>query len=360
MSFSPLTHRHAPVFFYMKIIEKALLIIALALSCIAAVMINIAVFMIEESIEIPLDMITVTATDSAADYSAANVFDDDNSTIWHTTWTPVSAPMPQSLIFEFSGTVKLSEIDVLPRQDIENGRITEYNIYVKNDGEFVQVIGDGRWDYSDGIGYKTAALDPPVIAGVVKFEVISGINGFASAAEFRFKGVMTGGSETLIPSDTDLPYSDIYFTPADRTLLGVFADDEHRDYPGRNIFDNNTGTFWHTDWETGDMTFPHRLYINLGGEHTVIGLRFIDRQDGSPNGNINKCTLYSDNGLECSDITPENTGFEKYRTIPLINPIKTTVLVIEVTGAQGEFASMSELSILAEDGVITPCDAFGN
>lgn len=341
----------------MKKAEKVLLIFILAASCVATAAINVAIFAVETYIDIPAEYVSVKSTDAAPGYGAENVLDGDSATMWHTSWVPAPVPMPQSLIFEFTEIIKLSEICVLPRQDMENGRITRFNIYLKKPGGSFEIITDGgEWGYTDNIDYKSAAIDPPTEAVSVKLEVLEGQNGFASAAEVMFRGVVTGRASAAY-TEPDQPRADIPFSHVGS--LGIYADDEHPLYPGIHVLDDDPATIWHTDWENGDRMFPHRLYIDLGGEYTVTGLRFLDRQDGSQNGNIIKCALYSDTGQKTAEAEPRYTGTGQFREIALNGPIKTTVLIIEITEAYGEFASMASLSVLTEEaGVITSCNAF--
>lgn len=336
-------------------LEKAFLICLLTASCLATAVINAAVFTVESYVEIPAALISVRATDAAADYGAQNLLDGDSATIWHTSWQPAPAALPQSLIFDFTEAVKLSSISVLPRQDMDNGRISLFNLYVKKpSGEFEAVVESGEWSYTDNIDYKTAIIDPPVEAASLKLEVLYGLNGFVSAAEVKFTGVLTGRvltAETEQETVSEISYDSV-------GSIGIYADDEHPRYPGTHVIDNDPDTIWHTDWETGDGIFPHRLYIDLGGEYTITGIRFMDRQDGSQNGSIIKCILYSDSGQETGAVEPTAPN-RQAREIPLKRHIKTNVLIIEVTEGYGDFASMAELSVQTEEsGVITSWDAF--
>ena len=57
---------------------------------------------------------------------------------------------------------------------------------------------------------------------------------------------------------------------------------------GRGVFvlDNNTATFWHSQWQNGSPGPPHYLTIDMGIQKTIHGLAFIGRQgdfNGRPN-----------------------------------------------------------------------------
>ncbi len=59
-----------------------------------------------------------------------------------------------------------------------------------------------------------------------------------------------------------------------------------------NAFDNDPGTFWHTEWSLRTPAYPHEIQINLGGVYEVQGFRYLPRQDSSANGRIRKYEFY--------------------------------------------------------------------
>jgi chitodextrinase len=61
---------------------------------------------------------------------------------------------------------------------------------------------------------------------------------------------------------------------------------------GVNAFDNNNATFWHTKWCGGNPPPPHEIQINLGGNYSIDGFRYLPRQDGEVNGTIGKYEFY--------------------------------------------------------------------
>ena len=74
----------------------------------------------------------------------------------------------------------------------------------------------------------------------------------------------------------------------------VYADSEEvegDDGRADNVFDLQPTTCWHTEWEAAQPAHPHQLVLDLGGEQTVAGLRYLPRQD-SPNGRIKDYRIY--------------------------------------------------------------------
>lgn len=60
----------------------------------------------------------------------------------------------------------------------------------------------------------------------------------------------------------------------------IYADSEELtgdDGTGANVIDNQPTTFWHTEWKANKPTHPHQIVLDLGGEHTLTGFRYLPR-----------------------------------------------------------------------------------
>lgn len=57
-----------------------------------------------------------------------------------------------------------------------------------------------------------------------------------------------------------------------------------------HALDNNTGTFWHSQWQGGSPGPPHWFTIDMGTEKTLHGLSFVGRQ-GDYNGRPNEVNV---------------------------------------------------------------------
>ena len=57
-----------------------------------------------------------------------------------------------------------------------------------------------------------------------------------------------------------------------------------------NAFDNDSETYWHTEWSQREPSTPHILTINLGGEQALLGFEYLPRQ-GQANGRIGRYTF---------------------------------------------------------------------
>ena len=77
--------------------------------------------------------------------------------------------------------------------------------------------------------------------------------------------------------------------------------------PAEYAIDNNTATFWHTEWDNSQPTHPHYIAIDLGEESEIAGFRHLARQDGNNIGIIDSYEFYVTNDTSNWG-TPVNTG----------------------------------------------------
>jgi hypothetical protein len=126
---------------------------------------------------------TVTADSAHTGYEASLAIDGDAETCWHTPWDPVK-PMPHFLIIDLKDARSVCGLTYLPRQDMANGRIAEFEVYASSDGQdWGQPLAAGTWP--NGADLQTVRFDQPVIARYLKLLARSevGGQGFTSAAE---------------------------------------------------------------------------------------------------------------------------------------------------------------------------------
>lgn len=129
------------------------------------------------------------ADSEAPGYEATLAVDGDPDTIWHTPWDPSPLPMPHFLVVDLGREVRVRGIAYLPRQDMENGRIAEYEVYASRDGTaWGEPLASGRWP--NGARRQTVRFRAPVPARFVKLVARSEVNGnaFAAVAELEVLG----------------------------------------------------------------------------------------------------------------------------------------------------------------------------
>ena len=67
---------------------------------------------------------------SAEDGSATNVLDGRPATFWHTEWQAKQPPHPHQLVLDLGDDQTITGLRYLPRQDMVNGRIKDYRLYL--------------------------------------------------------------------------------------------------------------------------------------------------------------------------------------------------------------------------------------
>ncbi|MBM7587913.1 alpha-glucosidase (family GH31 glycosyl hydrolase) [Bacillus pakistanensis] len=132
--------------------------------------------------KIPQSEMTASATsEQSGSDPARNAIDGNVNSMWHTAWSGADK-LPQSITINLNDTYNINKFTYLPRQAGSNGFITQYKLYVSEDGlEYTEVSSD-KWT-ADKLE-KTINFDS-VNAQYVKFEAIEGNGGFASAAELN-------------------------------------------------------------------------------------------------------------------------------------------------------------------------------
>jgi hypothetical protein len=126
---------------------------------------------------------TISASSHRQGYSPDLAIDGNPATIWHTNWEPAAQP-PHELILDLKKPVRLRGLTYLPRQDMTNGRIARYEVYVSTDGkDWGQAVAAGTW--SNSATLQTVRFAQPQAVRFVKLVALSEVRGqpFASAAE---------------------------------------------------------------------------------------------------------------------------------------------------------------------------------
>ncbi len=125
----------------------------------------------------------VSASSAERGYEAAKVMDGDPDTIWHTRYSPAEEPFPHHLTIDLGAARSVRGLRYLPRQDMSNGRIAEFEVQVSADGTtWSAPVAAGRWpDDTAWQEVKFPAQSARHVRLLAKSEVSQ--QAFASAAE---------------------------------------------------------------------------------------------------------------------------------------------------------------------------------
>ncbi|MGG5461809.1 endo-alpha-N-acetylgalactosaminidase family protein [Clostridium sp. B9] len=125
--------------------------------------------------------------DGGGEGPAKYALDGNESTIWHTPWDG-SGEKPYTLTLDLdkdgNESHVIDTVTYLPRQSGGNGRITQYELQVSNDGENFTTVSTGNWANDEML--KTVKFSP-IEATHIKLIALEGVGGYASAAEINVK-----------------------------------------------------------------------------------------------------------------------------------------------------------------------------
>ncbi|WP_216378225.1 family 20 glycosylhydrolase [Arcanobacterium phocae] len=119
---------------------------------------------------------------------AKAAIDGNADTFWHTKWSAGSDHFPHFIALNLNKKCEVSGLEYTPRQDSENTRLKDYEIYVSNDGgAWGKPVATGSFDASTSPKY--VAFDA-VSANYVKLVGRNAQNGreFGGAGEIRIDG----------------------------------------------------------------------------------------------------------------------------------------------------------------------------
>jgi hypothetical protein len=127
----------------------------------------------------------VKVDSEAPGHEAINAIDDNPKTIWHTAWGENAPAYPHEFQIELPES-EIKGFTYLPRQDMTNGWIDRYEVYVSSDGQ--------SWGAPATTGrFEKGRIEKKVLFNEVhkgrffRFVALSGFDGqaFASAAEIN-------------------------------------------------------------------------------------------------------------------------------------------------------------------------------
>lgn len=87
--------------------------------------------------QLPRNLWKVAYADSeelkGEDGKSENVFDLQYTSIWHTQWKDNATKHPHQIVIDLGRKTAISGIKMLPRQDMETGRIKDFKVYLANE-----------------------------------------------------------------------------------------------------------------------------------------------------------------------------------------------------------------------------------
>ncbi|MCW1921487.1 discoidin domain-containing protein [Luteolibacter arcticus] len=221
---------------------------------------------------LPRDTWKILRADSEAkgEGEAAYAIDGNPETYWHTQWQGSAPRPPHELAVDLGVKAELSGITVLPRQDQENGRVGEYEVFTSLDGnDWGKPAAKGK--FSGGQSLERVPFEKPLTVRFVRLVALSEINGNPWSAIAELDVVALRSLEAPQPRD-------------EWTILKV-SSEQPGEGEADHLIDGKTDTFWHSQYGLFLAKHPHEVTVDLGSERSLTAMAFLPRLD-SRNGRI--------------------------------------------------------------------------
>lgn len=115
-----------------------------------------------------------------------NALDGDPDTIWHTPWDADSPGFPHEIRIDLQQPMKLKGLTYLPRQDVANGRVAAYEVFLSYDGkQWGKAVAKGLFKNSSQ--ERKFSFQQSQQARFIRFVALSEVSGakFVSIAELN-------------------------------------------------------------------------------------------------------------------------------------------------------------------------------
>ncbi len=116
-------------------------------------------------------------------------FDNDPETIWHTRWSTGSDPYPHEIQVDIGETYRIYSFTYLTRQNGQNGRIKDYELYITEDEfDWGEPVSSGSFENTSAP--QKIEFPEGIIGKYFRLLALSEVNGnaWSSAAEFTMVG----------------------------------------------------------------------------------------------------------------------------------------------------------------------------
>ncbi|MGK0365037.1 MAG: hypothetical protein ACI85O_002099 [Saprospiraceae bacterium] len=135
------------------------------------------------------ELVYVDSEETGQPGLATMSFDNNPETIWHTRWSTGSDPYPHEIQIDLGEVFDIYEFTYSPRQNGQNGRIKDYELYFSEDLEdwgTLEISGE----FENSAAPQKISFDTPKIGRYFKLVALSEVNdnAWTSVAEFDING----------------------------------------------------------------------------------------------------------------------------------------------------------------------------
>ena len=123
-----------------------------------------------------------TSSSQAGEGDADHITDDKPETFWHSQYVGMSPGHPHEIVINFNKVMNIKGITYLPRQDMGNGRIAKYTLYVSKNGSDWEEVKKGEFPRGNKLQKVTFAASDYQYVKMITASALDG-NDFATIAE---------------------------------------------------------------------------------------------------------------------------------------------------------------------------------
>ena len=183
---------------------------------------------------------------------ATNAIDDDETTIWHTMYSPNTPDCPHELVIDMGHTYRINTFSYKGRTDGSNGRVVNYEVYFSNNPK---IWGEpaSSGSFRDVCDIQTVAIAGTVEARFMRFvaKSVVGNNKYASAAELYI------GAESMLD---DRPSTLAAIVPSHKYRIREVDSNLYLHYQTNN----NEGHFCLGQFDENDNTYHFTFTLATG------------------------------------------------------------------------------------------------
>ncbi|WP_338287380.1 glycoside hydrolase family 2 TIM barrel-domain containing protein [Luteolibacter sp. LG18] len=265
---------------------------------------------------------------------ASHAIDGKPDTYWHTQWQGATPPLPHELVIDLGVNAELAGVTVLPRQDGENGRIGDYEVYASLDGtEWGAPAAKGK--FTGGSALERVMFEKPRETRFVRLVALSEIRGnsWSSIAEL----------DVIALRSMEAPKA------RDDWSISKASSEQPGEGEAENLIDGKPDTFWHTQYGLFLAKYPHEITVDLGKPVNLAAMTVLPRQD-SRNGRIKGYSVQTSADGQKWDKAAEGelADDEKLHEIRFAAPAAARFVKFTALGAHdgGDFASAAEFDFV--------------
>ncbi|MGI9496671.1 MAG: sulfatase-like hydrolase/transferase [Mariniblastus sp.] len=141
--------------------------------------------------------------------------------------------------------------------------------------------------------------------------------------------------------------------PENIKILKFSSENRPNDKMASYAFDGKSNTIWHTQFSNELKSHPHELILDLGKPMSIVGFRYLARQDGGWNGTFANTEFSISDTPDSFPSSQLNATFKKTNLVQsadLKSPVLGRFIKIKILSEvnQGPWASAAELGVIAQ------------